>query len=192
MKSLLYIDACVRDEESRTKRVAEPIMEELAKKYDVTKFVLNELPLDVVKKPLLAKRLAGDIPIEVMSWAEAVRDADRIVIAAPFWDMGIPAVLKTFFELCSIFDVTFKSDDKTCYGNCKAEKMLFITSRGMNISTGDEIEQATPYLKALSWLWGLGPLQVVAMQNMDYVSAEEIENKIATAIKEGLAIAKEF
>ena len=192
MKSLLYIDACVRDEESRTKRVAEPIMEELAKKYDVTKFVLNELPLDVVKKPLLAKRFAGDIPKEVMSWAEAVRDADRIVIAAPFWDMGIPAVLKTFFELCSIFDVTFKSDDKTCYGNCKAEKMLFITSRGMNISTGDEIEQATPYLKALSWLWGLGPLQVVAMQNMDYVSAEEIENKIATAIKEGLAIAKEF
>ena len=70
--------------------------------------------------------------------------------------------------------------------------MLFITSRGMNISTGDDIEQATPYLKALSWLWGLGPLQVVAMQNMDYVSAEEIENKIATAIKEGLAIAKEF
>ena len=192
MKSLLYIDACVRDEESRTKRVAEPIMEELAKKYDVTKFVLNELPLDVVKKPLLAKRLTGDIPQEVMSWAEAVRDADRIVIAAPFWDMGIPAVLKTFFELCSIFDVTFKSDDKTCYGNSKAEKMLFITSRGMNISTGDEIEQATPYLKALSWLWGIGPLQVVAMQNMDYVSAEEIENKIATAIKEGLAIAEEF
>ena len=192
MKTLLYIDACVRDEESRTKRVAEPIMAELAKKYDVTKFVLNELPLDVVKKPLLAKRLAGDIPREVMSWAKAVRDADRIVIAAPFWDMGIPAVLKTFFELCSIFDVTFKSDDKTCYGNCRAEKMLFITSRGMNISTGDEIEQATPYLKALSWLWGLGPLQVVAMQNMDYVSAEEIENKIATAIKEGLAIAKEF
>lgn len=192
MKSLLYIDACVRDEESRTKRVAEPIMEELAKKYDVTKFVLNELSLDVVKMPLLAKRLAGDIPQEVMSWAEAVRDADRIVIAAPFWDMGIPAVLKTFFELCSIFDVTFKSDDKTCYGNCKAEKMLFITSRGMNISTGDEIEQATPYLRALSWLWGIGPLQVVAMQNMDYVSAEEIENKIATAIKEGLAIAEEF
>ena len=192
MKTLLYIDACVRDEESRTKRVAEPIMAELAKKYDVTKFVLNELPLDVVKKPLLAKRLTGDIPQEVMSWAEAVRDAARIVIAAPFWDMGIPAVLKTFFELCSIFDVTFKSDDKTCYGNCKAEKMLFITSRGMNISTGDEIEQATPYLKALSWLWGIGPLQVVAMQNMDYVSAEEIENKIATAIKEGLAIAEEF
>lgn len=192
LKSLLYIDACVRDEESRTKRVAEPIMEELAKKYDVTKFVLNELSLDVVKMPLLAKRLAGDIPQEVMSWAEAVRDADRIVIAAPFWDMGIPAVLKTFFELCSIFDVTFKSDDKTCYGNCKAEKMLFITSRGMNISTGDEIEQATPYLRALSWLWGIGPLQVVAMQNMDYVSTEEIENKIATAIKEGLAIAEEF
>ena len=192
MKKLLYIDACLRDEESRTKRVAEPVVEALSKKYDVIKFVLNDLPLELVKKPLLTKRLAGDIPAEVMMWAEAVRDADRIVIAAPFWDMGIPAVLKVFFELCSIFDVTFKSNDKVCYGNCKAEKMLFITSRGMDISTGDELEQATPYLKALSWLWGIGPLEVVAMQNMDYVSAEEIENKIAAAIKEGLAMVEKF
>ena len=70
--------------------------------------------------------------------------------------------------------------------------MLFITTRGMDISTGDELEQATPYLRALSWLWGIGPLQVVAAQNMDYVSDEEIEKKIQTAIKEGLEIAETF
>ena len=63
--------------------------------------------------------MSGQIDSEVMGWAESVRDADRIAIAAPFWDMSIPAALKNFFELCSIFDVTFKSNDKTCYGNCK-------------------------------------------------------------------------
>ena len=115
-----------------------------------------------------------------------------LYIAAPFWDMSIPAALKVFIELCSIFDVTFKSNDKTCYGNCKAEKMLYITTRGMDIKTGDELEQATSYLKALSWLWGIAPLQVVAAQNMDYVSAEIIEEKIATAITEGLHLAKKF
>ena len=78
-----------------------------------------------------------------------VRDADRIVIAAPFWDMSIPTALKVFFELCSIFNVTFSSDDKTCFGKCRAEKMLYITTRGMDIPTGDVLEQATPYLKAL-------------------------------------------
>ena len=35
-------------------------------------------------------------------------------------------------------------------------------------------------------------LKVVAAQNMDYVSAEIIEEKIATAITEGLHLAKEF
>lgn len=192
MRNLLYIDACIRDEESRTKRIAEPIVAELANRYNVTKLALNDLDLDVVQKELLNKRMHGEIPQKVMAWAEQMRDADRIVIAAPFWDMSIPAALKVFFELCSIFDVTFKSNDKTCYGNCKAEKMMYITTRGMDIATGDELEQATPYLKALSWLWGIGPLQVVAAQNMDYVSAEVIEEKIAIAVAEGLQIAKEF
>ena len=192
MKKLLYIDACIRDEESRTKRVAEPIVRALEKKYDVQRFVLNEMELDVVQKDLIRKRLNGVIDPTVMSWAESVRDADRIVIAAPFWDMSIPAALKNFVELCSILDVTFKTNDKTCYGNCKAEKLLFITTRGMDITTGDVREQATSYLKALSWLWGIGPMQVVSAQNMDYASVDEIEEKIKEAIASGLDIAENF
>lgn len=192
MKKLLYIDACIRNKESRTKRIATPIIEALKERYDMDTLVLNELDLEIVKEELIKNRNSGKIDETVMLWAEMVRDADRIVIAAPFWDMSFPAALKVFFELCSIFDVTFKSDDKTCFGNCRAEKMLYITTRGMNISTGDELEQATPYLKALSWLWGIGPLQVVAAQNMDYVSEEEIEEKIEVAICEGLEIAKTF
>lgn len=192
MKKLLYIDACIRNGESRTKRIATPIIEALKEKYEVTTLVLNDLKLEVVQEELITKRNSGIIDPMVMSWAELVRDADRIVIAAPFWDMSIPAALKVFLELCSIFDVTFKSNDKTCYGNCKAEKMLFITTRGMDIETGDVLEQATSYLKALSWLWGIGPLQVVAAQNMDYVSEEEIEEKIKTAIGEGLELVKTF
>lgn len=192
MKKLLYIDACIRDEQSRTKRIATPIVEALKQKYEVQPLVINDLDLSIVKKELITKRNNGDIDPQVMSWAESVRDADRIVIAAPFWDMSIPAALKNFFELCSIFDVTFKSNDKTCYGNCKAEKMLYITTRGMDIDTGDVLEQGSSYLKALSWLWGIGPLEVVSAQNMDYLSETEIEERIRKAISEGLKIAEEF
>ena len=192
MKKLLYIDACIRDEESRTRRIAEPIVKALKAKYDVQRLVLNDLELEIVRRDLLRKRLNGIIDPAVMSWAETVRDADRIVIAAPFWDMSIPAALKNFIELCSILDVTFKTNDKTCYGNCKAEKLLFITTRGMDIPTGDVREQATSYLKALSWLWGIGPMEVVAAQNMDYAPAEEIEHKIRQAIEDGMRIAETF
>lgn len=192
MKKLLYIDACIRDDESRTKRIAEPIVKALEKKYDVQRFVLNDMDLEIVQRDLIRKRLNGMIDATVMSWAETVRDADRIVIAAPFWDMSIPAALKNFIELCSILDVTFKTNDKTCYGNCKAEKLLFITTRGMDIPTGDVREQATSYLKALSWLWGIGPIQVVSAQNMDYASVDAIEEKIKEAIANGLSIAETF
>ena len=192
MKKLLYIDACIRDEQSRTKRIATPIVEALKQKYEVQTLVINDLDLSIVKKELITKRNNGEIDPQVMSWAESVRDADRIVIAAPFWDMSIPAALKNFFELCSIFDVTFKSNDKTCYGNCKAEKMLYITTRGMDIDTGDVLEQGSSYLKALSWLWGIGPLEVISAQNMDYLSETEIEERIRKAISEGLKIAEEF
>lgn len=41
MKKLVYIDACIRDDESRTKRIATPIIEELKNKYDVTTFVIK-------------------------------------------------------------------------------------------------------------------------------------------------------
>ena len=192
MKKLLYIDACIRDDESRTKRIAEPIVKALEKKYDVQRFVLNDMDLEIVKRDLIRKRVNGMIDATVLFWAETVRDADRIVIAAPFWDMSIPAALKNFIELCSILDVTFKTNDKTCYGNCKAEKMLFITTRGMDIPTGDVREQATSYLKALSWLWGIGPMQVVSAQNMDYASVDAIEEKIKEAIANGLSIAETF
>lgn len=192
MKKLLFIDACIRDDESRTKRIADPIVKALEKKYDVQRFALNDMDLEIVQRDLVRKRLNGMIDATVMSWAETVRDADRIVIAAPFWDMSIPAALKNFIELCSILDVTFKTNDKTCYGNCKAEELLFITTREMDISTGDVREQATSYLKALSWLWGIGPMQVVSAQNMDYVSDSEIEEKIQAAIEAGLLIAEKF
>lgn len=192
MKKLLYIDACIRDEESRTKRIATPIVEALKEKYEVQTLVINDLELSIVQKDLITKRMSGDIDPQVMIWAESVRDADRIVIATPFWDMSIPAALKNFLELCSIFDVTFKSNDKTCYGNCKAEKMLYITTRGMDIDTGDVLDQGTSYLKALSWLWGIGPLQVVSAQNMDYISADEIEKEIDVAVARGLEIAQNF
>ena len=192
MKKLLYIDACIRDEQSRTKRIATPVIEALKQKYEVQTLVINELDLSIVRKELVAKRTIGEIDTQVMQWAESVRDADRIVIAAPFWDMSFPAALKNFFELCSIMDVTFKTNDQTCYGNCKAEKLLYITTRGMNISTGDALEQATPYLKALSWLWGIGPLQVISVQNTDYLSASEVDNRIEEAIADGIKIAEDF
>ena len=192
MKKLLYIDSCIRDENSRTKRIALPIVEKLKERYEVETIILNDLNLPVIQKEENTRRGNGIIGEDAINWACKIRDADRIVIAAPFWDMSIPAALKTFFELCSLLDITFKTNNVTCYGNCRCEDLLFITTRGMNIKTGDELEQATSYIKALSWLWGIKGLKVIARENFDYISADKIEEEIKSAIEEGLKLAETF
>ena len=92
----------------------------------------------------------------------------------------------------SLFHITFDSDDTHCYGLCRCEKVLYVTTRGMNIHTGDPLEQATPYIKALNCLWGLGELFVVAAENMDYSTPEQIGEKISDAVTEGLEICRRF
>lgn len=59
MKSLVYIDACMR-KESRTRRIAKPIISKLSERYTIMKFVLNELPLEIVKEDLVQQRMHGN------------------------------------------------------------------------------------------------------------------------------------
>ena len=193
MKKLVVIDACVRQSESRTRRIAEPVISALAERYEIVRYNLPELEGIVPLDPrLFEERGRGSIPSWAVRAARDIAAADRIVIAAPFWDMSFPAVLKCFFEQTSLFDITFTDNGSTCVGLCKAPKVLYITTRGMDIPTGDPREQVTPYLKALGTLWNLGELTTIAAWNMDYSSAGEIETKIVACIAEGLELARNW
>ena len=193
MKKLVVIDACVRQGESRTRRIAEPVISALAERYEVVRYDLTEMGGIVPLDPgLFEERGRGDIPAWALEAAREIASADRILVAAPFWDMSFPAVLKCFFEQTSLFDVTFTDNGTTCTGLCKAPKVLMITTRGMDIPTGDPREQATPYLRALGSLWNLGELTTISAWNMDYSTAEEIEAKISACIAEGLELAREW
>lgn len=187
-KSLVIIDACVRQDDSRTLRIAEPVLEALCPRFDnVYRYNLPKMRgLAPITPKSFAERGAGKIPAWAVKAARRIASADAIVIAAPFWDMGIPAVLKCFLEQVSLFGITFDDNGKTCVGLCKGAPVLFITTRGMDIRTGSVREQASPYLKALASLWGLGKVTTIAAPNLDYSSPEEIEAKIQSAVREGL------
>ena len=188
---LVVINACVRQADSRTLRIAEPVIEALSKRYETIRFDLPEMDGIVPLTPeLYAGRARGEVPSWAHTAANDIAKADRIMIVAPFWDMSFPAVLKCFFEQTSLFDVTFTDTGKTCVGLCKAPKVLYITTRGMDISTGSPREQATPYLKALGTLWNLGELTTISAQNMDYSTPGQIEEKVEACIAEGLKLAE--
>ena len=192
MKKLVVIDACIRGEDSRTRRIAEPILGALAKRYEITRFDLTKMPMEPLTPETYAERVAGQVPAWALEAAKTVAAADRIVVVAPFWDMSFPAVVKVFFEHISLFDVTFTDNGRSCVGLCKCEKVMYITTRGMNIPTGDSREQGTSYLQALSRLWDLGTVLTVAAWNLDYSTPEEIEDKIDSATRFGIRLVDTF
>ena len=193
MKKLTFINACIREGESRTLRLANPLIEELSKRYEVTEIKLSHSDLKPITFPLYKERGTKGLSDEDLKNGRLVAEADRLVIAAPFWDMGIPSTLKTFIEHISAPDLTFCNNaDGSTRGNCKAEKLLYITTRGMEIETGSPLEQGSSYLKALSWLWGLGDVITVAVQGTDVNDTETTNNRISEAIKYGIEICKEF
>ena len=177
---------------SRTKQIADDLIGQLANRYQIETISITNTTYPTVNNSILNDRSQGIVPEEYVQIARRIAQASRLVIAAPFWDMSFPSALKVFIENMSLFGVTFNSDATHCYGLCKCQKVLYITTRGMDIPTGHPLEQATPYIKAISYLWGLGEVITVAAQNIDYSTPEQIEQRISQAIAQGTEICKDF
>ena len=191
MKKLMVIDCCMR-EGSRTARILNPVIDALSSRYDVEYIRVEDLHLAAVDSRVLEERASGYVPEEIVAISRRLAAASRIVIAAPFWDMSFPSALKVFFENMSLFNITFADDGEKCVGLCSCKRVLYITTRGMNIHTGDAQEQASPYIKAISSLWGLGEVITIAAENMDYSTDVQVEEKIKRAIDQALDVCKDF
>lgn len=191
MDKLIIIDSCMR-EESRTRVILNAAKEVLSARYDIETIDVNALALPPVTPEVLKERTSGRVPEETVAIAGKIASADRIVIASPFWDMSFPAILKSFFENMSLYNVTFTDDGTTCSGLCKCRKVLYITTRGMDIPTGDFRDQGSSYLKALSSLWGLGEVITVAAWNLDYMPDERVAEKVRETADLARRISEEF
>lgn len=191
MEKLIIIDSCMR-EESRTKIILEAAKDALSSRYDIETVDVNALALPPLSPEALKERTSGNVRKEALAIAERIAGADRLVVAAPFWDMSFPAVLKAFLENMSLYNVTFTDDGTTCTGLCKCKKVLYITTRGMDIPTGDFRDQGSSYLKALSALWGLGEVTTVAAWNLDYLQEDKSRLKVQEAVDTVRNVAKTF
>lgn len=191
MNKLIIIDSCMR-EESRTKVILDAARDVLSTRYEIETINVNALALPPVTPDVLKERMSGKVPEETVALAGRIASADRIVIAAPFWDMSFPAILKAFFENMSLYNVTFTDNGTTCTGLCKCQKVMYITTRGMDIPTGDSRDQGSSYLKAISSLWGLGDVITVASWNLDYLPVEKVAEKVRETAELARSIAEEF
>ena len=127
----LYLNCCVRAE-SRTDRLARAVLDKMG---GYTERYLPSLPLRPLTRDMLARRTAlqaaGQLHDPMFDLAHEFAQADRIVIAAPFWDGSFPSVLKVYIEnIYAIGIVTDYRPDGTPYGMCRAEELVYVTTAG--------------------------------------------------------------
>lgn len=145
--SVLFINACVRDN-SRTLAIARKVLEN----YDceIEEVVLNDLNISPLNKMLLSKRenliKNNELNNEFFKLANQFSKADEIIIAAPFWDLSFPALLKTYFENITVSGITFCYNNGKPEGLCSAKKLTYVTTSGGKIF----IDYGYNYIKTLA------------------------------------------
>lgn len=185
MKKVLIIDSCIRKSESRTKKILDSYVNVLknSNSFCFEYIDINDLDVVPLNNYLLNKssELLMDLKNNSSFFKYALQfyNADYIIVAAPFWDMSIPAKLKTYFENISVAGITFQvNQDGDCIGCCKAKKMIYITTRGMNIPDDDIMEQGGTYLRALSKFLGINEFEMLSTYGLDMCSEEVLKNRL--------------
>ena len=130
--SILFINACAR-KDSRTKILADYLLTKF--KSSVQERNLTTTPILPLSEEMLERRTvwAGkqDFNHPLFELAKEFAAADTIVIAAPFWDLSFPALLKIYIENINVVGITFayNKDGNPC-GLCKAKQLYYITTAG--------------------------------------------------------------
>lgn len=174
MMSILFINACVR-ENSRTLVLARHILKDMP--GEIVEVNLNQEAITPLNRELLEKREVllrdGNRNDPMFCYARQFAEADEIVIAAPFWDLSFPALLKTYIERITVSGITFEYIGDTPHGLCRAKRLTYVTTSGGAIF----VDFGYEYLKALAInFYGIPEARAYRAMNLDVnmISAGEV------------------
>lgn len=165
MEKILFVNACVR-ENSRTLDIAKIVLEKLNNAYTEVNLQktdlkpLNRESLDIREKLILQ----DDFSDTMFSLAKDFAAADTIVIAAPYWDLAFPALLKIYLEQITVSGITFRYAKGVPQGLCRAKRLIYVTTAGGSIYDNFGFE----YVKALAQkIYGIGEVLFFKAENLD-------------------------
>ena len=170
--SILFVNACVR-KNSRTRLLAEQVLSRLGgaaaevRPAEETEPIVSEQ--FIVSRSLATER--GSFTDPVYAPARRFAEADVIVIAAPYWDLSFPAVLKAYFEQINVVGLTFEyTEDGRPRGLCRAKRLIYVTTAGGPIISD---EYGFGYVRALAQaFWGIPDVRQVKAEGLDVVGAD--------------------
>lgn len=192
---LLFVNACIRGDKSRTLRLCKKYIDEFIEKNSEQQWEIEEINLDEeninpLDSKLLAKRdamlakKAFDDP--VFKWANQIIEADYIVVGAPYWEFTFPAKLRIYIERCSVTGLTYVyGEDGIPKGKAKAKELVYITTSGGNIGS---YNCGYDFMKAICALFGIEKTSFISAEGLDIVGNDveqiltEAERKISQII----------
>ncbi len=169
---ILFINACVRPQ-SRTKRLAEYVLRKIGK--DVKEVNLDKENLTPLNAKTLERRTklaaSGIFSDKMFALAKDFANAEKIIIAAPYWDLSFPALLKCYIEQINVIGLTFAYNDKGIpYGLCKADELIYVTTAGGTIQNDDF---GFGYIKSLAQrFYGIKNVSRIKAENLDIIGAD--------------------
>ena len=193
---VLFVNACVRGENSRTLMLCRDYLQKLQEKYPeavMEEVDLNRLEIPQQNRDVLEQRdelrHADRFDDEMFDLAKQLIAADHVVIGAPYWDLSYPAVLKTYLERCSVDKLTFIYNEHGApVGQCRAEALTYITTSGGFIGA---LNFGFDYVKGLgNVLFGIEKFYFASAEGLDIVGTdidaklEEAKVKLAEIVSE--------
>ena len=188
MRKILYVNACVRrDIDSRTNRLAQTYLNKCLGSQDCSLSIVNLE--DTIMYPLSGKSLAerekaianNDFSGSAFELARSFAAADEVVIAAPYWDLSFPALLKLYIEQICINKLTFSYDEKgRPRGLTNIKKAVYLTTSGGYIGS---CNFGFEYIKGVfSTLFGIKEISFYSAEGFD-ISGNDPEQLLADAAK---------
>jgi FMN-dependent NADH-azoreductase len=107
----------------------------------------------------------------IFDLAKQFAAADVIVIAAPYWDLMFPAVVKTYFENITVSGITFRySDQGRPESLCRAKELHYVTTSGGFIGENDF---GFSYVQALARnFFGIAQIHRYTAEGLDIFGAD--------------------
>lgn len=189
MKKLLIVNSCVNRDKSRTQWLGQKYMDSIIKDgddYTVDEVILEEenlKPLDSEKlnrRTFLLDNMAFDD--DFFMQARKLKDADKVIIFAPYWDLSFPSTLKTYIENVSVVGITFEYDSKGMpVGLCKACDFTYVTTAGGYIGENDF---GYEYVSAMFGMFGISESKKIVAEGLDIYGnkPQEILNDVVSKL----------
>lgn len=198
MSKVLYIKANIKPEgQSRTFKVSDSFIEEYKRVNpgdEVITLDLYDEKIDFLRPEdlgtIFGPKTEESRNHEILKYVYQFAEADKYIIAAPMWNLSMPAILKAYIDYISVVGVTFAYTANGPVGLLKNKKALHVVSRG-----GEYIdapyEMGDKYLRTILAFFGIVDVETVAIENVDVMGAD-VDGKVNESIKQVKEIAQKF